>query len=326
MNKLTSWVITDFRPPNIVKMLNPFRRVMTWYYNRVIANYLLPIINGSVSELSSHEKLGGSKPKTINTLALQGYLSETGTRPQDIRKLDKTFTDSVIAQMKIFMLAGHDTTASTMAFIFMELERNPACLAALRAEHTAVFGPDPSTASSQIASSPQLLNSLPYTLAVIKETLRLYPPVASARQGQPSVFLTSPASGTRYPTDGFLITGSHFWVHRHEAFWPQPNTFLPERWLAKEGDELHVGKSMWRPFEQGPRNCIGQELALIEMKAILVLVVRELEISSAYGEEDPEFMGTKGYQVMEVGEVAGRPKGGMPFRVRMVGEGGSGGR
>lgn len=321
MNKQTSWVITRFTLHNILMLMNPFRPVMMWYYNKVMADYLRPIIHGSIAELAA-EKPGSNTPKTINTLALQAYLSETNANPQNIHHLDKAFTDSVIAQMKIFMLAGHDTTASTMAFIFAELEHNPTYLAALRAEHTAVFGPDPSTASSQITSSPQLLNSLPYTLAIIKETLRLYPPVSSARQGQPSVFLTSPTSGTRYPTDGFLLCGSHFWEHRSELYWPQANTFLPERWLAKEGDGLHVGKTKWRPFEHGPRNCIGQELALLEMKAILVLVVREMDILTAYGEGDPEFMGRKGYQVMNSGEVASRPKGGMPFRVRMIENGG----
>lgn len=182
MNKQTSWVITDLRPANILKMINPFRRLMTWYYNRIMSSYLLPIINGSISELSSPSK---NKPKTINLLALQGYLSETGAHPTDIHTLDKAFTDSVIAQMKIFMLAGHDTTASTVAFIFQELERHPACLAALRAEHNAVFGPDPSTASSQLTTSPQLLNSLPYTLSIIKETLRLYPPSPPPAKANP---------------------------------------------------------------------------------------------------------------------------------------------
>ncbi|KAK3319206.1 cytochrome P450 [Apodospora peruviana] len=325
LNKQTTWVITDNGPENILKMINPFRPLIMGYYNKVMDGYFFPRIKRVIAEyLNAGGKSSSghaAKPKTITSLAVKAYLNEHVSKAADDVRLDKSFTDMVIAQLKMFMLAGHDTTASTLAFAYMLLEQNPSCLAALRQEHDAVLGSDPSTAGTQISSSPHLLNALPYTLAVIKETLRLFPPVGSVREGQKGVFLTHPDTGARYPTEHFMMFSNTFWEHRSELLWKRPEEFVPERWLAKEGEELHVRKHAFRPFELGPRSCIGQELALLELKAILVITVREMEISLAYDEKAPVFLGTKAYQIMDRGQVAGRPKGGMPFRVRMVGNG-----
>lgn len=73
-------------------------------------------------------------------------------------------------------------------------------------------------------------------------------------------------------------------LHSHPEIWPRPKEFLPERWLAQEGDELYsrlAAKYAWRPFEWGPMSCIGQELAMIEMKMALLFVLRDFEFRTA---------------------------------------------
>ncbi|CRK28781.1 hypothetical protein BN1723_005918 [Verticillium longisporum] len=194
----------------------------------------------------------------------------------------------------MFLFAGHDTTSSALCFAYNRLHNNPDSLARLRAEHDAVFGPDPSTAASQIAATPTLLNQLPYTTAVIKETLRLDAFVSSVRQGHPDFFLTHPETRKVYPTDGFMLISSGYLLH--------------QRWLAREGDPLWPVKDGWRPFKLGPRACIGQELALTELRMILAMAVRDLKTTPQYAEGAVSFNGDVTYQADLRDEVIPHPR------------------
>ncbi|KAK3323730.1 cytochrome P450 [Cercophora scortea] len=322
MTRQVYWLETDRLPVTLLKLVNPFRPLMMWLHNRTMKNYFMPLIEQSIAEHSSSSQADTTNtttgPKTIISLATKAYLSDPALDAKKSTQIDAEFLNVLISQLKIFMFAGHDTTATTLSFAYHLLHTNPSTLAALRAEHTSVFGPDPSTASSQIALNPALLNSLPYTLSVIKETLRLFPPVGSVREGQTNLFLTSPSTGTRYPTAGWMLFSCSFASQRWDAVWPRAGEFVPERWLVRdESDPLHVRKNAFRPFELGPRNCIGQELALLELKAIMVLTLREMEFESCYGEGAKKVEGDVAYQVKEAGQVTGHPKGGMPMRVRL---------
>ncbi|CAG5158174.1 uncharacterized protein ALTATR162_LOCUS5022 [Alternaria atra] len=119
-------------------------------------------------------------------------------------------------------------------------------------------------------------------------------------------------------------------IHRSTRYWgPDVDEFKPERFLPENADELHA--NAWRPFERGPRNCIGQELALIEMKVVLAMTIREFEVRSVF--EELETLSTDGtlwakeasfrkgpqeafgdpmYQVLL---AAGKPREGHPVRV-----------
>jgi cytochrome P450 len=276
-----------------------------WNNNRIMRNYLLPHIRRSISE---QDKAKGYK--TIASLAAKAHLKSAS-----VDNIDPQFIDIAIAQMKIFAFAGHDTTASTLCFAYHLLWTNPETLAKLRAEHDLVLGTDPATAASSITASPPLLNKLPYTSAVIKETLRLFPPVGTVRSGPPNISLVHPETGTRYPTEGWMLFGCSAAAHRSPTFWPRPDDFVPERWLAGEGDPLRVRRNAFRPFELGPRNCVGQELAQLELRAILALTVRELDVASAYDERGGKVLGDLAYHSMGPGEVTGHPSQGMPVRV-----------
>lgn len=138
------------------------------------------------------------------------------------------------------------------------MSQAPEVLEKLRAEHDKVFGPDPAVARQAVLETPSLLNALPYTNAVIKEVLRLVPIAATAREGSPDLCFVA-KDGSRYPTHGFAtITGTAL-LHYHPDHWPRVNEFVPERWLAPEGDPLHPTPYTWRPFEYGPMNCIGRK-------------------------------------------------------------------
>lgn len=92
----------------------------------------------------------------------------------------------------------------------------------------------------------------------------------------------------RYPTENCNVWTLSLAIHHDARYWVEPDKFLPERWLASPTDNLYPGKTKgaWRPFESGPRNCIGQSLALLELKIALVLTMRELRITPAYEQWD----------------------------------------
>ncbi|KAL1884101.1 hypothetical protein Daus18300_000212 [Diaporthe australafricana] len=239
-----SWIIPDASPQNILKSMHPFRRIHFWNSNRVMKNYVKPMIERGVAE-NAQNKSGSTGPKTIMSLAIKSYVNEV-QGASGISGVDPAFVEIAVAQIKIFMLAGHDTTASTLCFIYHLLHRNKQALEAIRAEHDEVLGQDSHAVQARISANPQLLNQLPFTAAVIKETLRLFPPVGTVRQGSEDFFLTHPDTGVRYPTKGMMLFACSIAEHRTEQFWPRPHEFLPERWFAKEGEPLYVRKNAFR--------------------------------------------------------------------------------
>jgi hypothetical protein len=313
LKRQVGWLVIDNSPRSLLKFFNPLRPLLMWNNNRIMKNEILPGIERGVRD---YEKLEG--PKTINNLAIKYYIQ--GSESSGLAaagKIDPNFVDVAIAQMKIFLFAGHDTTASALSYIYYELYNNPHTLEAIRAEHDLVFGRDPTHAANLVEQNPGLLNQLPYTSAVIKETLRLFPPVGSIREGSKDLYITNPDTGARYPTEGFMLFSCSIAEHRHPDYWPRPNDFVPERWLAREGEPLYVKKNLFRPFELGPRNCIGQELAQTELRMILALTARHLDIVPQYPMDGPRLFGDLGYQVMLPGEVTAHPKQGMPAKVML---------
>lgn len=203
-------------------------------------------------------------------------------------ELSPEFVKDLISNLKNFVFAGHDTTTTTICWIFKNLQDNPDSLAKLRAEHNEVLGNDQTTAADQIRQAAHKLYNLPYTLGVIKETLRLTPVAATLRDGQSGFYLANPGDSFQYHTEGFAIWDAMPMLHRRADLWPQPDKFIPERWMVPEGDPLRPHKDAWRPFELGNRNCIGQELALIELRLVIVLVARRFDIAEAWNEWDVE--------------------------------------
>ena len=121
-----------------------------------------------------------SKAKNVMDLALEGYHGKERTSaPQ----MDQRFKKNAISQVKTFLFAGHDTVSGTLAYVFHLLSESPDKMVKVQQEHDRVFGSNPDDAAALIRSKPVLLNKLEYTLAVIKETLRLYPPASTMREG-----------------------------------------------------------------------------------------------------------------------------------------------
>jgi cytochrome P450 len=204
----------------------------------------------------------------------------------------RTMTDEQVRDeaMTIF-LAGHETTANALAWTWFLLGQNPAAESRLYEELVSTVGdrwPD-------VNDVPKLV----YTEAVLKESMRLYPPAfAFSRR-----VLADATIGGYHVSAGSAVIMSQWVIHRDERWWDEPEKFLPERWLQSgDNDSLQSRKAeggsrreaeittssipsdrrpptsdlsrprpayAYFPFGGGPRGCIGNTFAMLE--AILVV-------------------------------------------------------
>lgn len=318
------WLTFGDEELNPFASYNPVRPLVHWYNSRRMNKYVTRIVDQRFAELQNEHNEHNKASKSILDLVLTAHLSENVA--SKAQPLDLAFRSFTTNQVKLFLFSGHDTTSSTICYLFYILARHPTVLARLRAEHNSVLGPslDPSRAAITLISDPFLLNKLPYTLAVIKETLRLYPTVSTTRIGEPHFSIidadADANTGQHFPTDGFCVWDIPQVIHRDPRYWSRPDDFIPERWLVPAGDLLRpMAKGAWRPFSEGPRNCIGQELAVMEMKVILVMTARAFDVQVAYEEVDRAQGGTRGVKTVygERGYQVQRaqPSGDLPCRV-----------
>ncbi len=270
--------------------------------------------------MEEHPQQSSSKrSKSIVSLLLQELHEETAEK--DTERATEAMKKEMIPQLRVFLFAGHDTTSSTLLFCYYLLSSHPEALSRVLAEHDKIFGPDATLTHDIIHQDPHRLNQLPYTIAVIKEVLRLFPPAASMRMGRPGAEIVD-EEGRRYPTEGCSVLAATFTIHRNPKYWVDAEEFRPERWLVGPEDPLYPAKGAWRPFEWGLKSCIGQYLALLEMRIALVMTLRELRIAPAYEEWDAlhprsgikTVNGNRAYQA-EHGGGGAHPADGFPVKV-----------
>lgn len=308
---------TDVNP---FKRYNPLRPLVHWYNARRMNRYVSREFDARMANYQDQDNVHSvTRTKSVIDLALAAYLSANPEK-EGSKAVDSTFKRFAMSQIKLFLFSGHDTTSSSICYIFYVLSANPSALSRVRDEHDEILGSDLDNVTSLIIQNPFLLNQLPYTLAVIKETLRMYPVVSSVRAGEAGFHVTND-QGRQFPTDGFLVWANCQTVQRDPSYWPRPDEFLPDRWLVPPNDPLYPIKGAWRPFEYGPRNCIGQELAMMEMKIVMVMTARRFNIKPAYEEIDHRqrffarkdvktVYGERGYQIQRA-----QPSDNLPCRV-----------
>ncbi|XP_048881825.1 cytochrome P450 4B1 isoform X2 [Brienomyrus brachyistius] len=192
------------------------------------------------------------------------------TRDEDQQGLSD---EDIRAEVDTFMFEGHDTTASGISWIFYALAGQPEHQEKCRAEVMDVL-------KGKDTMEWEDLSKIPYTTMCIKECLRLYPPVpgTSRKLTKPMTFF----DGRTLP-EGFLVGTSVFGIHRNHMVWENPHEFNPLRFLpencAKRPPHAFV------PFSAGPRNCIGQNFAMNEMKVAVALTLKRYRL-----ERDPSFV------------------------------------
>ncbi|MCB5181957.1 cytochrome P450 [Streptomyces antimicrobicus] len=169
-------------------------------------------------------------------------------------------------QVLIFLLAGHETTATSLAFALHLLGRHPEQQDRAREEIRRVLGDRTPEAAD--------LDRLPYLTQVLKEAMRLYP--AAPVIGRRAVAATDIA-GRRIPAGADVILAP--WVtHRHPDYWTDPERFDPDR-FAPEAEAARP-RYAWFPFGGGPRACIGQHFSMLESVIALAMMLRAYEFEA----------------------------------------------
>jgi cytochrome P450 len=171
--------------------------------------------------------------------------------------------DLIRDQLLTMLIAGHDTVTALMAWTLVLLGQHPEALRAAQDEVDNTLFPDDIPSMEQI-------NQLTYLNQVIKESLRLYPPI----------HLGSRISATDLEYKGYHIPANRrvvysiYLTQRHAAYWPEPDQFNPSRHTAGTRPEPYT----WLPFGGGPRNCIGAAFGQMEARVVLAYLLLHFDL------------------------------------------------
>ncbi|ETN66930.1 cytochrome P450 [Anopheles darlingi] len=212
----------------------------------------------------------------------------------DARIDGKPLTDDDIREeVDTFTFAGHDTTASAMTFLLYNVAKHPDVQDRLYEEILDEFGPE----STELTLS--MINNLRYMDLVIKESLRLYPPVpiiARIATENTEVLGERITRGTSVAVDIFLM-------HRSEEYFLDPDRFDPTRFEGMRDTDT-FNPYTYIPFSAGSRNCIGQKFAQYEMKSVLVKILQHFSVR----------LTRENYEPTLKAEIVLKPATGLPLK------------
>jgi len=220
-------------------------------------------LNDVLSRIVKARRKDSSPPMDLLTMLMEATDLDTGEKMEDVELRD---------ECKNIFVAGHETSALSMTWLWYELSQHPKVMAKLQLELKTVLGERP----PEIEDIPRLL----YTRMVINEILRLYPPIWIFGRNA----LEDDTIGGYYiprGTNVLLFTHS---IHRCADLWERPDDFWPERWETEQVKSLP--KMAYFPFGGGPRKCMGNNFALMEM-SILTATLAQQFTPRYVGDEAP---------------------------------------
>ena len=179
----------------------------------------------------------------------------------------------VFDQCMVSFQAGHETTATALLWWGRLLAAHPDAAARAREEVDAVLaGRDPGADD---------LPALPWLTATLKEAIRLYPPLPAMLTRRTLAPIT--LQGWRMPA-GTVFYVTPWVLHRDPRWWPQPDAFQPERFMPGAPE---APRGAYIPFGTGPRVCLGQHFAMLEMTIVAAMLLRRYELEVPEGEVEP---------------------------------------
>jgi cytochrome P450 len=198
--------------------------------------------------ISERRTDGGGRSDLLDTL-LRERDEATGERMDDRQLRSEVIT---------LLLAGHETTANALTWTFYLLARHPEAMERVHAEAVS-------------ASDPGDFSAFPFTGRVLRESMRLFPPIWAMER---RAVAEDELGGFRIPA-GSTVVVSPWVTHRHPDFWEEPERFDPERFAPGRPQPAYL------PFGTGPRFCVGSHFAMTEALVITALVLREWRLRLA---------------------------------------------
>lgn len=230
--------------------------------------------------LTRHEQEASHAGSDVISLLSRAYEAEGERRRYRLRD-----------ELVTILLAGHETTASTLSWTWSLLARHPEAARAMHEEAVEVLG--------DRVPRYEDVGRLSYTSMVIQEAMRLYPPV----WGLPRKALgPDEIGGYRIPA-GADVMICPYTLHRHPGFWESPGQFRPQRFEPAAAGNRH--RYAYIPFGAGPRVCVGSHLGMLEATLTAATVARRFRLELTDGADPlPEPM------------LSLRVRNGLPMRVR----------
>ena len=255
-NEIAAEVFNEFRDyqrsqpiVNIAAFL-PLPRWMPRFFRRRTRETAKSIRNliARLTQARADEIAAGTAPDDLATKIMTTADPETGER---------FAPEEMVDQVAIFFLAGHETSASALAWTLYLLALYPEWQERLAQESAALNECD-----------FKVMSELKLSRDVFREALRLYPPVPMMvrEAGCPHAF-----RGREVKT-GSQIVLSPWHLHRHERIWARPDAFEPERWQTEEG--RRCAREAYMPFSAGSRVCTGAGFAMVEGPLILSMLLK----------------------------------------------------
>ena len=238
---------------------------------------------GAVAQMLRERCSLSSAPDDLMSRLMRARDPETGQQMNDEQLIDNLLT---------FYLAGHETTARALAWTLYLLARFPEWSEKLSSEVRAATGGAP--------VEGRHIDRLVLVHQVIKESMRLYPPVPlMSRQAAVDTALAG------HPVRaGTSVVMPIYAIHRHARRWENPDAFDPERFAPEH--EAKIARYQYMPFGAGPRICIGRAFAEIEAAAMLATLLQHAR-----------FEPVAGHEPVPVARVTLLPGGGMPLKVTL---------
>ncbi|HEX8426942.1 cytochrome P450 [Hymenobacter sp.] len=256
LTRIQAFYVRTIRQP----YLRPWFRARGSYRRHdALSLELRELIRGYIRQRRQHPPTDLTQaPDDLLQMLLDTRYEDTGEAMREEQLLD---------EVNILLVAGHETSANALSWLFHLLAQHPAVAGKVRAEMHAVLG----SRFPEFEDLPQL----PYSMQVVQETLRLYPPAwmldrvaleDDEFQGQPI-------------PKGTLFSLYLYGVHHHPALWPDAEVFRPERFAP--GAVPAPPPYSYLPFGGGPRLCVGSHFALTEIQLVLLETLRHFSIEPA---------------------------------------------
>lgn len=239
------------------------------------------VLDETISEIINQRK--GETGKFDDLLTMLMEVEDADTRE---RMTDKQLRDEVLT----IFIAGHETTANSLAFTLYLLSKNAEAKKKMQQEIDAVIGTGEITFEK--------LHRLEYTTMVIKESMRLYPPAWMI----PREAAKDDVIGGYQIRKGDKVLASPYAMQRSPRYWSNPDAFMPERFTAENMKDMP--RYAYFPFGGGARMCVGNNFAMMEMQIVLAKICAQFD-----------FVLPENFELELLPLITLRPKEGVPVKL-----------
>ncbi|KAJ3410754.1 hypothetical protein HDV05_003293, partial [Chytridiales sp. JEL 0842] len=206
---------------------------------------------------------------------IPGARTLLGMRKMDLLdrllEVDGWSDDEIVDEIIAIFLAGGETTSNAIVFGIFELVRNPECLAKAREEVDGILGTLSGAEGKPAEVTWEAIEKLEYLDRVVKESLRLHPPLTTLPGREVHAKEGITIAG-HHIQPGSIISANILEVHTSPRYWHNPLDFNPDRWI-----DFTPGRGTYLPFGEGPHKCLGYKLASLEIRVTLARLIHRYE-------------------------------------------------